>query len=212
MSFDYMFKCVLVGNSNVGKSSLMNVFLNNKFDANHEITIGVEFGSKLINAGDQMMKINLWDTAGQECFRSITKSYYRGSCACILVFDVTNENSFDKLDQWIKDIEAMTNDTILVLVGNKNDLGFNRKITYQTASQYAEDHGMHYFEMSAKNQKSDIDHMFKFIAQTLLTKIELGKIDPMNTDQSIIKGSRRFNVDDNMVQLKDQNHRNYKCC
>lgn len=91
MSFDYSFKFIFVGDTAVGKTSILSQFLNHHFDTNHEITIGVEFGSKTIMVNRQNIKLQIWDTAGQEEFRSITRSYYRSSAAALVVYDVTRK-------------------------------------------------------------------------------------------------------------------------
>ncbi len=207
MSFDYLFKCILIGNGNVGKSSIMLKYLENRFDNMHDITIGVEFGSKMIHINDKILKIHAWDTAGQECFRSITKSYYRNASAIILVFDVTDENSFYNLDNWMKDVSQLTYNPVIVLVGNKTDLVLRRKISQDVALQYANDNGMHYCEVSAKDQKNKIDEIFELIAKEILTKIENMQIDPMNQIHGVVLGQRvHHNL--NSFENKTKN----KCC
>lgn len=190
MSFDYLFKCILIGNTSVGKSSILLRFMENKFVDLHDITIGVEFHSKLIPIKDKIMRINLWDTAGQESFKSITKSYYRSASAVILVFDVTDEFSFYKLDDWMRDINEMTYDPVIVLIGNKTDLVEQRKVSYDIALQYAEDNGMHYAEVSAKDHKKNIDEIFELVAKDILTKIENGKIDCQKAVYGVVPGPR----------------------
>ena len=90
MSYDYLFKIIMVGDTGVGKSSILLNYINNRFISDHEITIGVEFGMRVINIDEKIIRLQIWDTAGQERFRSITRAYYRDSAGCILIYDITN--------------------------------------------------------------------------------------------------------------------------
>lgn len=213
MSFDYLFKCILIGNSSVGKSSILLKYLQNKFNNMHDITIGVEFGTRMIHVKNKILKIHAWDTAGQECFKSITKSYYRNASAIILVFDVTDENSFENLDNWMKDVDQMTTNPVAVLIGNKIDLSLHRKISHEVATQYAIDRGMHYYEISAKDQKGNIDEIFELIANEILTKIENGQIDCLNPVYGVIPGhkSDKLSIDIDPLQSSYSNPFT-KCC
>lgn len=189
-------------------------YLDNKFNSLHDVTIGVEFGSRMIHVKDKILKIHAWDTAGQECFKSITKSYYRNASAIVVVFDVTNENSFNNLDNWMKDVYEMTYDPVVILVGNKTDLESHRKIPREVASQYASDNGMYYREVSAKDQKDKIDDIFEIIAKEILTKIENGQIDCLKGIHGVSQGPRSgihnpmINYTSDVYYPKPKN----KCC
>lgn len=100
-NYDYLFKFIAIGDSSVGKSCLMLRFTEEKFKTEHEPTLGVEFGSKYIKINENNLKIQIWDTAGQESFKSITRSYYKGSIAVLLVYDITKRDSFDNLNKWL---------------------------------------------------------------------------------------------------------------
>lgn len=100
-NYDYLFKFIIIGDSNVGKSCLLLRFTEEKFKSEHEPTLGVEFGSKHVKIQDQLIKIQIWDTAGQESFKSITRSYYKGSIAALLVYDITKRDSFDNIAKWL---------------------------------------------------------------------------------------------------------------
>jgi Ras-related protein Rab-2A len=104
MSFDYAIKFILVGDTAVGKTSILNRFLTGSFDYNHEMTIGVEFGSKILTVNKQRIKLQVWDTAGQEEFRSITRSYYRSSAAALVVYDVSRRETFRSVRRWIEEV------------------------------------------------------------------------------------------------------------
>ena len=100
-SYSYLFKYIVIGDTSVGKSCLLLQFLEKKFKFDHDTTIGVEFGSKIINVKDKQIKLQIWDTAGQETFKSITRSYYRGSIGVVLVYDITNRDSFNNVSKWL---------------------------------------------------------------------------------------------------------------
>jgi Ras-related protein Rab-2A len=122
-SYSYLFKYIVIGDTSVGKSCLLLQFLEKKFKFDHDTTIGVEFGSKIINVKDKHIKLQIWDTAGQETFKSITRSYYRGSIGVILVYDITNRDSFNNISKWLDETKSYANDKITVmLVANKTDL------------------------------------------------------------------------------------------
>lgn len=122
-SYSYLFKYIVIGDTSVGKSCLLLQFLEKKFKFDHDTTIGVEFGSKIINVKDKQIKLQIWDTAGQETFKSITRSYYRGSIGVILVYDITNRDSFNNVSKWLDETKSYANDKITVmLVANKTDL------------------------------------------------------------------------------------------
>lgn len=121
---------------NLIKTSLISV----KEDRCH--TIGVEFGSKIINIGGKSTKLQIWDTAGQERFRSVTRSYYRGAAGALLVYDITSRDSFNALSNWLRDARTLASPNIIILlVGNKKDLEESREVTYTEASQFAQENG-----------------------------------------------------------------------
>ena len=127
-SYQYVFKYIVVGDSSVGKSCLLLQFTDGRFKQAHDLTIGVEFGSRTVEVSKgNFIKLQIWDTAGQESFRSITKAYYRGAICALLVYDVTRRQSFDNLVRWLEELfENGSNRMTIVLVGNKTDLETNR--------------------------------------------------------------------------------------
>lgn len=130
IDYNYVFKIIIIGDSSVGKSSLINTFVHEDFNKEYISTIGVDFGVRTIDFGDLRIKLQIWDTAGQEVFRSITRSYYKGAIGCLLVFDVTNKDSFKNIDTWMKDVMNVRTEhkTTFLLVGNKCDLVEKREI------------------------------------------------------------------------------------
>jgi small GTP-binding protein len=144
------FKFILVGDSSVGKTAICKRFCQGQFDQDEPQTVAVEFDSKVVQVGDTKVKLNIWDTAGQEKFRSMTRAYFRSSAGVFLVFDVTNRTSFTNIDVWLKDAQKLTlPSSVKVLIGNKTDLGDARSVSRTEAEAYAEKNGLTFFETSA---------------------------------------------------------------
>ncbi|TIA91924.1 hypothetical protein E3P99_00842 [Wallemia hederae] len=164
------FKLLLIGNSSVGKSSLLLRFTENDFlpeeDAN--ATIGVDFKVKYIQLHDKRYKLSIWDTAGQERFRTLTSSYYRGAQGVILVYDVTNRESFDKLRVWFQELDTYsTGDAIKIVVGNKTDVDHQRDVSTDEARSLAESYGAMFVECSAK-LSTGVNDLFHELVQKII--------------------------------------------
>ena len=144
-------KAIIIGDSGTGKSSLLHRFTENTYTEDHAQTIGVEFAQKVINVVGRKVKLQVWDTAGQERYRSVTRSYYRGSACCIVCYDLTRHDSFLHIDDWLKDATTLAEKGAkLVLVGNKKDLASRkREVPFADAAAYAQRHGMKFLETSA---------------------------------------------------------------
>ena len=142
-------KIIFTGDSGVGKTSIINSIMGQKFSEEYEPSIGVDFFSKTIRYKGRLMKLQIWDSAGQEKFRSLIPNYIRGSSLVFLVFDITKKESFDHLNEWITFITNVEKANILI-VGNKIDLKENRVITKEEAEKYCKEKNYDYFEVSAK--------------------------------------------------------------
>lgn len=148
----YVFKYVLVGDSGVGKSSVLQRFTDDRFDPMHTYTIGVDFGSRIVTVDNQAIRLRVWDTAGQEAYRSITRSYYRDAAVVMLVFDLARKSSFQHILAWLAEVTRaeVTHHPVLVLVGNKCDAERSREVPRDQATRFARLHGMLYYETSAR--------------------------------------------------------------
>ena len=185
--YDYLFKLLIIGESGVGKTCLLLRFTDDSFTANHLTTIGIDFKIKIINLENKLIKLQIWDTAGQERFRTITKTYYKGAHGIILTYDVTDQNSFKNIRNWIKQIEANAQTNVRkVLVGNKCD---------EEGKKLADDFGMHFFETSAKTNQN-VSEVFTFLTKEILKNNEksgtpsgekLKKDDGKNTKKGCCK-------------------------
>ena len=151
INFHYLLKYVIIGDSGVGKSNILLKYIYNSFSEEFKTTVGVEFGARNIEINKAIYRIQIWDTAGQENFRSIARAYYKNSvCACI-VYDITNRSSFEDIQIWIDDCTKQTaKSVLLVLVGNKSDLNDIREVSYEEGKAFAKSHNMLFFESSAK--------------------------------------------------------------
>jgi Ras-related protein Rab-2A len=187
MAYDYVFKCIIVGDSGVGKSSLLLQFTENKFVFDHDMTIGVEFGSKTIDINGKTIKLQIWDTAGQESFRSIVRSYYRDTGLVLLVYDVSNSRSFTSLNKWLEDIKDMANSPHIILVGNKSDLSGRRQISTDDGKLFADKNHLMFIETSARNINT-VNDAFVSVAKQTLESIQKGEIDIFDTSRGIRQG------------------------
>mmetsp|Transcript_24186 Transcript_24186/g.40995 ORF Transcript_24186/g.40995 Transcript_24186/m.40995 type:complete len:212 (+) Transcript_24186:107-742(+) len=151
-SYDNLFKILLIGDAGVGKSSIMLRFCDDSFDPHLGSTIGVDFKVKMVKLRGKKVKMTIWDTAGQERFRTLTSSYYRGAQGIILVYDVTRKDTFDALDQWLREMEVYCTDgareVVKLLVGNKVDKA--GVVSREEAEDWARARGMIFLEASAK--------------------------------------------------------------
>lgn len=187
----YQFRLILVGDSHVGKSCLLRRFKEGRFIEFNDPTVGVDFHTNMIQVdGSNWLKLQLWDTAGHERFRAITRSYYRNAVGVLLVFDVTDRNSFNKIPEWIEDIlqSSKPNTPLFVLVGNKSDLDDKRQVLVWEAQQYASAHKMEYIETSARTG-NNTDKVFSLLAKRIYESIESGEIQVGNGWEGVKEGS-----------------------
>lgn len=156
--FDYSLKVVVVGDSGVGKTCFLLRFVRDQYEGETQPTLGVEFLTKVVATETHRIQLQLWDTAGQELFRSVTRGYYRGSAGAIVVFSLTSQDSFASVSQWLQDIKDVARaDVVTILIGNKSDLAEERTVTREQAESFAKEHNMEYFETSAKTGEGVIE-------------------------------------------------------
>jgi Ras-related protein Rab-1A len=149
--YDYLFKLLLIGDSGVGKSCLLLRFADHTYTESYISTIGVDFKIRTIDLDGKVIKLQIWDTAGQERFRTITSSYYRGAHGIIVVYDVTDRDSFTNVKQWMNEIERYAVESVQkLLVGNKCDLTTKRQVTPEEGKSFAETLNIPFLETSAK--------------------------------------------------------------
>ncbi len=159
---DAVYKILLLGDSEVGKSCFLMRYADNVFVENYITTIGLDYKLKYVQLDSgEMIKVQLWDTAGQDRYRTIAKNYYKGSHGILLLYDITKRNSFENIREWIKDIkEEVYEKAIIFLIGNKIDKNSERKITTEQGVKLAEEYNLPFFEASAKTGEN-VDEIFK---------------------------------------------------
>uniref|UniRef100_A0AAY5KLY3 RAB41, member RAS oncogene family n=1 Tax=Esox lucius TaxID=8010 RepID=A0AAY5KLY3_ESOLU len=161
------FKLVFLGEQSVGKTSLITRFMYDSFDNTYQATIGIDFLSKTMYLEDRTVRLQLWDTAGQERFRSLIPSYIRDSTIAVVVYDITNLNSFQQTSKWIDDVRTERGgDVIIMLVGNKTDLADKRQITTEEGEQRAKELNVMFIETSAKTGYN-VKQLFRRVAAAL---------------------------------------------
>lgn len=173
MEKNCFFKVLIVGDICVGKTSILDQFTNKHFESSYLSTIGIDFNVKTVNVDDTTkIKLQIWDTCGQERFRALTRSYYRNSHAIVVVYDITDRKSFESAKMWLKEMDQhVDSDVLIVLVGNKTDLYHERQIQYFEGYELSERRHMEFFETSAKYD-NNIETVFTFIAHKLYSYSE----------------------------------------
>lgn len=165
--YDYLFKLLLIGDSGVGKSCLLLRFADDTYTESYISTIGVDFKIRTLELDSKVIKLQIWDTAGQERFRTITSSYYRGAHGIIIVYDVTEQETFNNVKQWLQEIERYASENVQkLLVGNKCDLTVKKVVDFSTAKEYADSIGIPFLETSAKNS-TNVEQAFMTMASEI---------------------------------------------
>ncbi|KAH0791578.1 Ras family protein [Histomonas meleagridis] len=163
-------KIVFIGNSAVGKTSIINQYTFGSSSEDHQPTVGIDFFAKQINVDGKQIRLQIWDTAGQEKFKSLIPSYVRTSTVAVYVFDITSRESFEELEKWHKMVIELANPSVIV-VGNKTDLAESRTVSTEEAKKYAESLGAQYIETSARTP-SNIQELFLLAARQKIPEAE----------------------------------------
>ena len=228
--YQYQFRLILIGQSTVGKSSLLRQFKEGEYFPDISLTVGVDFHAKMIRVRGQPIKMQLWDTAGQDRFRAIVKAYYRNAVGGLLVFDITNRESFLNLDEWYEEVMKIADPhkPVFVLIGNKDDQVKQRQVTREEGLRFAQSHGMDYMETSAKSGHN-VEESFQVLGEKIMSMVESGEIKiedgwdgvkrgevlaPKRRARSPFGGDSPYNTTVSLDNSPSQQSRekNSKCC
>jgi Ras-related protein Rab-11A len=169
--YNYLFKVVLIGDSGVGKSNLMTRYTSDEFNVESPSTIGVEFMTKGLKIEGRDVKAQIWDTAGQERFRAISRSIYHGAKGAMLVYDITNQQSFENIPNWLNELVShVSPSTVIMLVGNKCDLEHLRAVKKETATKFAEEKRLLFLETSALDT-TNVDKAFEWLVTEIFKAV-----------------------------------------
>ena len=209
-SYDLLYKIVIIGDTNVGKSNILSRYLTNEFTSNTKSTVGVELGIKFLKIKNTSTKIQIWDTAGQERYQAITSSYFRGSDGCFIVYDITNETSFNNIEKWFDKIHEENDKEIpVIIVGNKCDLENERKIPTEKAKEKAQNLKCAFYETSAL-KAINIEQIFEELVNTIYDKTGGNKSDD-DIHIEIVNENKGVNINsENNEENSDNNKKG--CC
>ena len=192
--YDLMFKILLLGDSGVGKSSLLLRYTKNEFISDMRSTIGVEFALKYITIDNYQLKIQIWDTAGMERYRSITNAYYKGAKGVIVLYDICRKKSFENVDKWIDDFKSKADDdAVIILIGNKSDLDDKREVSKEEGESKAQMNKFAFMETSAKdnnNVQKGFETLFGEIVKIYKNKNNIDLNDNKEGDEGMKKNMK----------------------
>ena len=212
LNYDYLLKYIIIGDAAVGKSNLLLRFAQNDFKTEYQLTIGVEFGAKNLDINNKKFRLQIWDTAGQENYRSITRAYYKNSVCAIIVYDISNRESFEHISNWIEDCTAQSPKTVfMILVGNKSDLINNRQVSLEEGREMAKNNNMMFFEASAKTGEN-VDKIFEESSKEINNKINQGYYDLDSDICGIKKGLNAVGAAGGNMIINNQNNPRKFCC
>jgi Ras-related protein Rab-11A len=200
--YDFLFKLIIIGDSNVGKTNIMSQYIKKEFNINSKSTVGVEFGNKIIKLDNKTIKAQIWDTAGQERYKSITSAYYKGAKGAFIVYDITSKITFDSVDKWIQDLNLYGDKNIIILlIGNKSDLEDKREVKREEGEEKAKSFGLGFIETSACTG-DNIDKAFEIMLKEVCNK----HIEEKGNNVEFEKGGENIEINN-----KDKSNKT-SCC
>ena len=207
-NYNLIFKIVLIGDSNVGKTNILSKYLQNEFNPDSKATVGVDFGSKTININNNVIKAQIWDTAGTEKYRSITNAYYKGAKGAFVVYDISRKASFNNIDKWLFDLKNNGDENInIIIIGNKIDLENQREVTTEEGEKKAIINKASFIETSAKNG-DNIEKAFNLMIENVYENFKKENENKENIDSEELNKEKILNLNSNNEnQIKKK-----KCC
>ena len=208
VDYKYLYKIIIVGETSVGKSNIISRYLNGEFNFNSTNTLGAELSNKYLTIKDRKTKLQIWDTAGQERYHSIISAYFKGAHGCFVVYDITNDESFDKVDFWLESVRKLANKNVsFVLVGNKSDLEDSRLVSKERGEEKAKDLNCPFLETSALSD-ININEIFNVLLENIYAKN-----DNQISQESDDNERQNSEVIEKMVDISTKKgEKKKKCC
>ena len=204
MAAKYIIKILTLGDTQVGKSSIVLRYTEDKFDDNQFSTIGIDYKTKYMKMDDSSVKVLIWDPAGQEKFRNIAKQYYKGANGVLLIYDICSRKTFERVEFWLKELKENNriDELFICLVGNKSDLEDKREISIEEGEKYATDNNILFLEVSAKSGKGITD---------LFKKVIKGALDKVYTKIEKEEGEEKVRLSSFLEKI-DVKEKHRRCC
>ena len=199
---EMIFKIILVGDIGVGKTNILSKYISNKFETDSKSTIGVELSTKTFNINNNKINAQIWDTAGQEKYKSLTKAYYKGALGALVIYDITQKITFENIDKWISDLKISAYEKVsIILIGNKSDLEEKREVSKEDGENKAKLNEISFLETSALNG-NNIEIAFKTLVKNVYNKCH-NEFDTM-AHVEIIRGKT--------IKIEEPKKERKKCC
>ena len=213
-SFDLSFKIIIVGDSGVGKSCLSIKATRNYFEDFYSPTVGFEFLTFNVKVDEKIVKLQIWDTCGQEVYRSLISSFYRSASLAIIVYSIENADSFNNIEKWLNDIKTQSNpDVKIFLIGNKADLEDKRKITKATGEKFCQDHRISFFAETSAKTGFNVENVFVEVAKELYIQHEDIKNRLSRSGSiSLLEYNKEENNNKYNLENEDEENRQKKVC
>jgi small GTP-binding protein len=211
LPYHYIFKIILIGDSGIGKTSIINRYIHNSFNDKYICTIGVDFMMKTMNIEETQIKLQVWDTAGMERYKQLTTSYYKGSHSAIIVFDLTNKSSFDNVEYWLNLFYENSNPIFqkyVMLIGNKADMVDSIKVTPDMIEAFIKDRNIQYAECSARTGEN-ISSVFESLGRKLFENFKFSYNEKIKS-MELRKSSKT--TEGNFQSLADKSKEKKSCC
>ncbi|RKP03522.1 hypothetical protein CXG81DRAFT_29228 [Caulochytrium protostelioides] len=209
--YHYLFKVVLVGDASVGKSNLLSRFTRDEFNIDSRSTIGVEFATRSIEVDNKIIKAQIWDTAGQERYRAITSAYYRGAVGALLVYDISNYATFEKVSKWLAELKDHADQNIVVmLVGNKSDLRHLRAVPTEEAMAFGAKHSLSFIETSALDC-TNVEKAFQKTLTEIYRIVSSRALETENSAKKVVAGGQAIVVGPTNTDTENKVDKS-RCC
>jgi small GTP-binding protein len=208
---DLMIKIVTIGESGVGKTNLISRYVRNEFSENTTSTVGIDFTSKVLAINGSNVNLQIWDTAGQERMRAIASAYYREANGVLLVYDITDKETFSRIPFWLKEIRDNSNDRVkIIIVGNKADLLDDREVSLEEAKEFARLRDFYYMEVSAKtNMNNCVNVAFEELVKSVIASLRPEELTHLRNKSTIRKN---FQSELESAKKKEPSLQGGKCC